>query len=175
MIHTAPDIFKFKYVESDTQQIASDENSKLPEIQFSGRPLLGLRSDLRGRFVLGGWAKTLVPGGGIGRRDAAAWLTEDRVANVASGAPGISAPCRSQAIRSTAGCRSGRRGANEPVRPVLLHGRHVLVSKHERKKRRKQWCFFLHFQNQKYLILNFFWFLKKKRLFFFFFFYTKDI
>ena len=64
MIHTAPDIFKFKYVESDTQQIASDENSKLPEIQFSGRPLLGLRSDLRGRFVLGGRGKNACSRGG---------------------------------------------------------------------------------------------------------------
>ena len=64
MIHTAPDIFKFKYVESDTQQIASDENSKLPEIQFSGRPLLGLRSDLRGRFVLRGRGKNACSRGG---------------------------------------------------------------------------------------------------------------
>ena len=123
--------------------------------------------------------KCLFPGGGIGRRDVAAWLTEDRVANVASGAPSISAPCRSQAIRSTAGCRSGRRGANEPVRPVLLHGRHVLVSKHERKKRRKQWCFFFHLQNQRYLNLNIFRmeknFKKIKKTHFFFPPYTKDI
>ena len=86
--------------------------------------------------------KRLFPGGGIGRRDVAAWLTEDRVANVASGAPGISAPCRSQAIRSTAGCRSGRRGGEWASSSCSASWKVCSCIQTREKKRRKQWVFF---------------------------------